>query len=454
MSLSICCRLSIICRSHCGSRRSVLGRLPLVAARRSCRLSTASARPGGAATDPPRMNQAASAVARIQLLTGQQSYPASDRFDRDREPNKNKKNAKAASSQQLPLVENANGRPGKKKLRQLRYQQQQLSEIEFLLLSAQNATFTRSVVVMMSEPDASLLSSTTTTTTTTTPRTVQVTTTTTSASTSTASSHRSQRKIASQAVNIRVQPLLVLDLNGVLCHRIRRSDNGSSSTRPMTAYRPSVATIANTPIIPRTDLTDFLTFLDQHFCLAIWTSAQAKTARLLVERLVPRSVADRFLFVWSQQHCDTVMQNGEGARGISPDLLFQKDLAKVWKEFPLWNVSNTLIMDDSADKCAAWHENAIHPPPLHGLQLPYYEQQQSSFLPLRDESNGGGPIFAISDQENQQGQRLFMERLVQHWQEQPVTQEWDEESGDATLYNSTAQLRFLQEHAAGHMGWN
>jgi hypothetical protein len=87
-------------------------------------------------------------------------------------------------------------------------------------------------------------------------------------------------------------------------------------------------------------------------------------------------------------------------------------------------------MDDSPDKCVAWRENAVHPPPLVGTQT-------------RD------------DEINARQQRLFLEQLVQHWNAHGVLQIWDEENGNATVTNNAdGQLQFLKRHAVGHMGWS
>ena len=61
---------------------------------------------------------------------------------------------------------------------------------------------------------------------------------------------------------IRIQPLLILDLNGILCHRIRQHQQQIDSYFPL---RPSIGTIAGTPIIPRTDLQELIQYLDQTF---------------------------------------------------------------------------------------------------------------------------------------------------------------------------------------------
>lgn len=166
---------------------------------------------------------------------------------------------------------------------------------------------------------------------------------------------RQQRSSSATIPTIFIQPLLVLDLNGILCHRIR---GGKDSTK---IYRPHVASIAGTPIIPRPDLETFLRTLDQHFCLALWSSAKSKTVRGILKALeVPQELQDRFMFVWKQDRCRRVV--------TEDDVIFEKDLANIWKFYPLWNEHNTWLVDDSPEKCIAWPNNAIHPDPLNGTE--------------------------------------------------------------------------------------
>jgi hypothetical protein len=106
--------------------------------------------------------------------------------------------------------------------------------------------------------------------------------------------------------NIHIQPLIILDLNGVLCHRQHFGRNIHYHKYPNSEidYRNSVGYISNTSVITRTDLPAILKFLDQYFCLAIWTSAKIKTAKGLVNMLIPESIRKRLLFVWGQNMCD------------------------------------------------------------------------------------------------------------------------------------------------------
>lgn len=288
-------------------------------------------------------------------------------------------------------------------------------------------------------------------------------------------------------IQIFVKPLLVLDLNGILCFRVRRSwpgnsrdRNGKSSTTTITAkshlpppppktaasfYRPQLGPIiAMTPVIPRPNLLDFMHFVDQHFCLAIWTSAKAKTAKALVELLIPEPIRRRLLFVWAQHHCQVDSQQqlsqsfipvaaaaAASTKTDTPDpssVVYKKDLGHVWREFPLWNQSNTLLMDDSPDKCVAWQENAIHPPALHGKTMAACSS--SSSVAIEQHNNG----VEMTDEDNVARQQVFFERLVQHWRDNSSVHDWDGENVIALATNGEGHFRFLQEHAVGHMGWH
>uniref|UniRef100_A0A7S0TBU3 Mitochondrial import inner membrane translocase subunit TIM50 n=1 Tax=Pseudo-nitzschia delicatissima TaxID=44447 RepID=A0A7S0TBU3_9STRA len=267
---------------------------------------------------------------------------------------------------------------------------------------------------------------------------------------------------------IKVQPLLVLDLNGILCHRDRKHKRLKDWK-----LRPSIGHVANTDIIPRTDLLQFLRYLDQHFCLAIWTSAKPKTAKKLLNLLLSsgnennidsKGIRNRLLFVWSQSQC-TAVRSSEREDGTSiPEsytptnepqggrstldpkedqdddehsfdetVVFEKHLPKIWESYPLWSANNTLLIDDSPEKCPIAVANAIHPPPLHGRNW------------NSDSKNG-------EDQDNQKRQTLFFEKVVSFWVDSPHREQLCKDDEGGTL-NNTHYYEFLQNHAQGHMGW-
>lgn len=409
---------------------------------------------------------------------------------------------------------------------------------------------------------------------------------------------------------IHVQPLLVLDLNGILCHRIRWTsqnrrqprpkctatvpdgassshvvpngvptappekqqededgdddddDNSVDETPSVSKYREPIGHAANTDIIARTDLVEFLTFLDEHFTLAVWTSAKRRTASKIVQLLFPEEIGRRLLFVWSQNWCDirrpsptthegkdttfkgakqgkddnetppcsrgtkqhggtnigfegatskngknsdaTLRKEGNGREqtpsrcdvGVSGgddgsisgrgghhcphphhDTIFVKSLAKVWNAFPLWNPSNTLLMDDSPEKCPPQYlKNTIHPPPIQGLV-----QVLSPSRAASDDANASSPIgdaednrtvdresksdlSLLDDETNQRMQTAFFRSLAEFWSTERIGMSTNHSStpdsdGKAPLtatcqrHDEDTLFSFLGRCGRGHMGW-
>ena len=74
---------------------------------------------------------------------------------------------------------------------------------------------------------------------------------------------------------IHVKPLIILDVNGILCHRLRHKPQGlqlSAShgrSKRIITFRQSIGHVANTDIVPRSDLHQFLTSLSNSFSLAV-----------------------------------------------------------------------------------------------------------------------------------------------------------------------------------------
>jgi hypothetical protein len=302
--------------------------------------------------------------------------------------------------------------PSKKKLRRLRYQQRVSSAFEFLRSCAESLEFTGSVQV--SDSAKTTCSS------------LQVVTS--CAPYSQISVYKSQ-----PLARIYVRPLLVLDLNGILCHRFR-----PPSPYARSAYRTEVACIASTPIIARPD-HDFLQFLDAHFCLAVWTSAKSRNAISLAKVLIPSTV--NLLFLWAQHDCDIV----KGENGVA---LHEKNLAKVWKQYPLYNAHNTLLMDDSPEKCRKWHKNAIHPPSMHGLRQDFVREHNER---LRW-SNQNAELL-LSDEENGARQRVFFEALAERWRYNYVVTDWAHDTDSGKTQSPPILQNYLKQHAIGHMGW-
>lgn len=49
------------------------------------------------------------------------------------------------------------------------------------------------------------------------------------------------------------------------------------------------------------------------------------------------------------------------------DIIAIKCLSKVWYDYPQWDATNTILLDDSPEKCPSQYRgNALHPPPICG----------------------------------------------------------------------------------------
>ena len=292
-------------------------------------------------------------------------------------------------------------------------------------------------------------------------------------------------------IRIVTQPLLVLDLNGILCHRVRKHKEPPAWAQ--IPYRAAQSHIAGTPVIGRPHLESFLHYLDAHFCLAVWTSAKSKTAKGLVEALVPPAIRERLLFVWGQNKCQEVpvlpassqlitattqtTTMTENSSSNNNNMVFEKDLTKVWNEFPLWNRSNTLLLDDSPEKCDSFRQNALHPPPMHGRQLLVLQQglrhQQkqaiAAFFQKKNSNNCGNDNDddamqdkILSDETNHELQMQFFTKLVDFWKDDTSHNVTNEVNGTSTAKQDQGDMEspfnnalgmFLQQSAADHMGW-
>ena len=262
-----------------------------------------------------------------------------------------------------------------------------------------------------------------------------------------------------QVVRIYVKPLIILDLNGVLCHRVRTRNNSPKNE----GYRPSIGRIAMTPIIARTDLNIFLEQLCQNFTMAVWTSAKRRNALELVKLLFPPHISQQLLFIWAQNKCQSIPRpNKQPQQPLSnqykDDIIFTKRLSKVWEDYPLWNSTNTLLIDDSPDKCPnEYVNNALHPPPLTGLKPNQFDSSTNT-----NNNNNKSSAQALTkddcsnDEINEELQRTFFQKLAMHWTTNPNNSNSPHNKNDETMDNvdDNSSLRsFLKQHGSSHMGW-
>mmetsp|Transcript_7774 Transcript_7774/g.11484 ORF Transcript_7774/g.11484 Transcript_7774/m.11484 type:complete len:352 (+) Transcript_7774:1787-2842(+) len=224
---------------------------------------------------------------------------------------------------------------------------------------------------------------------------------------------------------ILVKPLIVLDLNGILCRRVRRKNCSEPITKELEKqFRPYIGHVAGTPVIPRMNLDDFLSKLDARFTLAVWSSAQRKTAVKLVDLLFPADIAKRLLFVWGQNMCVPLKQpESEDRTKNDPGEIFSKPLCKVWDMFPLWNQWNTLLVDDSPSKCVTFKANTINPPSMKGISAHFEAGHYEA--------------------ENQREQGEFFDKLADHFK--PGYDCYDIQCSNGSSTKQCKLLPFLRE---------
>ena len=168
--------------------------------------------------------------------------------------------------------------------------------------------------------------------------------------------------------------LLVLDVNGLLVARYKKSDKG----KPPPNVEHGVVT--KTHIYKRPFCDAFLQFCFENFHVGIWSSMVESNVHKVLEYIYRSSRRKhQFAFVMHQRDCtNTGFSNPE--KHQQP--LFLKDLRNVWARFPSgeFNEKNTLLIDDTPYK-------ALHNPP-HTAIFPeaYIYDETDTFLmgPLRE----------------------------------------------------------------------
>jgi len=148
-----------------------------------------------------------------------------------------------------------------------------------------------------------------------------------------------EEKVAQLSKTTKVKKLLILDLNGVLVHRRRLSDD----------------------FIVRPGLPSFISHFAQNFSLAVWTSVKNKRGKKILDELFSAEQRSQLRFTWYQSSCTLIKKDQEGVGGDGgwgneaadsdrPVLL--KEMTRVWQTFPEYSTENTIILDDDEYKQA------------------------------------------------------------------------------------------------------
>ena len=148
---------------------------------------------------------------------------------------------------------------------------------------------------------------------------------------------------------LRRKPLIVLDLNNVICFREYTLDQrrfahldhkGTLLGRHMTWIRPGWESA-------RDDLFN-------RYEVAVWSSCKRENLNLLLDFLFG-DYKDKLLFAWDQSEC--VIDGNSVKRPNQPNLT--KPLSKVWERFLAYGPHNTKIVDDSMEKIRCNPPNCV-----------------------------------------------------------------------------------------------
>ena len=155
-----------------------------------------------------------------------------------------------------------------------------------------------------------------------------------------------------QQTHALIKPLLILDLNGTLMHRITHSDVWRE-TKSHPNFRQHDFTVNSNKCYLRPGVRNFLSEAMRRFTVAVWTSAKYINAIEMVSMTFGDSIEDlneqvndserRLKFIWAQDACEAVHVG-------SYKPLFLKNLERVWQKYPQYNQHNTVIVDDNPSK--------------------------------------------------------------------------------------------------------
>jgi len=147
--------------------------------------------------------------------------------------------------------------------------------------------------------------------------------------------------------------LLILDLDETLIY-----------ADEVALDRPADFGVYGYHVYRRPHLAEFLAAADQHFDLAVWSSASDAYVYAVVDRIFPDP--SKLEFVWGRSRASLRRVGPDDTRFYDPwdHLHYVKPLTKVRRAG--WNLGRVLIVDDTPEKCFRNYGNAIYPRPWTG----------------------------------------------------------------------------------------
>lgn len=164
----------------------------------------------------------------------------------------------------------------------------------------------------------------------------------------------------------RIHPhkLLILDMNKLLVCRVYKPELDSKYF----PYVEEATTLGRHYTWKRPHLASFLEYAFEHFDVAVWSSAWKQNVDRLCEFVFTKEQRERLVFEWDQSQCEEVIPHPDPTE-TKP--LYEKPLSRVWKEYPQYNSTNTLIFDDSPLKMRHNPPECVYAPSSWTVMFPH-----------------------------------------------------------------------------------
>ena len=137
--------------------------------------------------------------------------------------------------------------------------------------------------------------------------------------------------------------LLILDLNGTLLYRPRHPERDRNRDMRQSSQKPLL----------RPHLPEFISYIFRHFKVMFWSSATPRNVKAMISAATTEEQLAKVIAIWGR---DTL---GLSAEAYTQKVITQKDLNKIFNDKALgkwnkggWDVSNTILLDDSVIKAS------------------------------------------------------------------------------------------------------
>lgn len=142
------------------------------------------------------------------------------------------------------------------------------------------------------------------------------------------------------------KPLIIFDLNDVLIETVYEPDTNVN--------RPGWIRVGKSLRRLRDGCEKFIDFLFSEenvkkFRVAIWSSSYLLNVTKTIDGLLNAHKLD-FFFVWGQERCEVMDNPAYKDNPKAKPQFFWKNLSEVWNRYPQYNETNTIIIDDNAQK--------------------------------------------------------------------------------------------------------